>query len=316
MSIPSHRLVRVAAGVLACCVSVPLLAQSAGSQSQSSNQQIHNAQIHTGATAEPSSAQTNSSEVNSTLENESTTPPPPLTVESHEGFWGHLNPFARKSWVQRDLAPVKGRLNELDQVTARDRQNISDVDARAQAGIAKARNTAEQADQAATTAGNTANQAQQLAQQASARTNAIGTAVKNLDQYQTVSRVVIRFHGSTAALGENSRQALDQLANNIQNQPGYLIDVRGYTRRRGTAGVSESHRMALAVTRYLVTERKIPLYRIHEIGLGNTPATGSDWSIPRSGGVVEVTLMNNGLSNLRASNAEASASKPGTGMSR
>ncbi len=29
----------------------------------------------------------------------------PLKPDTHEGFWGHLNPFARKKYVQRQLGP-------------------------------------------------------------------------------------------------------------------------------------------------------------------------------------------------------------------
>ena len=64
---------------------------------------------------------------------------PPLETQSHEGFWGHMNPMARKKWVNRQLNPVKDRLNELDQVSAANARDIKDVDARAQAGIPRLR---------------------------------------------------------------------------------------------------------------------------------------------------------------------------------
>ena len=40
----------------------------------------------------------------------------PLQDQSKEGFWGHMNPFARKKWVNRQTAPIKDQVNELDQV--------------------------------------------------------------------------------------------------------------------------------------------------------------------------------------------------------
>ncbi|HUZ05430.1 MAG TPA: hypothetical protein VMU62_08725, partial [Acidobacteriaceae bacterium] len=54
----------------------------------------------------------------------------PLQTKSHEGFWGHLNPLARKKWVNRQVTPVKDRLNELDQLSATNSQQIKDLDAR------------------------------------------------------------------------------------------------------------------------------------------------------------------------------------------
>ena len=35
----------------------------------------------------------------------------PLEMESKEGFWGHVNPFARKKWVNRQVDPIKDRTN-------------------------------------------------------------------------------------------------------------------------------------------------------------------------------------------------------------
>jgi hypothetical protein len=133
--------IRIATAILATFAAVPLLAQTSGA--------ANNAQIQTGTSASGSQA------VYATGQ--------PLTTQSHEGFWGHLNPMARKKWVHRQVDPVKDRLNELDQISATNAREIKDVDSRAQAGISKASQEAQLADQHATTAGTTANQAQQLA---------------------------------------------------------------------------------------------------------------------------------------------------------
>jgi outer membrane protein OmpA-like peptidoglycan-associated protein len=299
----SKNLVRIATLVLAASTALPLLAQTADQNPAS------NAQIQTGTSTAASTSG------NASM---SATGQPPLETQSHEGFWGHMNPMARKKWVNRQLNPVKDRLNELDQVSAANARDIKDVDSRAQAGISKAQNTADQADQHATAAGNTANQAQQTAQQASTETATIGTAVSNMDQYQTVTSVEIRFRSSSSPLGQNSKDALDQLVSQLQGQRGYLIDVQGYSTLRGQAGITASHNMASAVTRYLVTDRQVPLYKIRQIGLGNAPLTVSDSSKSHPGSVVEVTLMHNSLSTLSASNLGASttgAAQSGTAQS-
>ena len=89
----------------------------------------------------------------------------PLPAKSNEGFWGKMNPLARKKWVNRQVAPVKDRLNELDQLQAKNANDIKDVDARAQAGIHQAQTTADAANQQALQASTQAGQAQQLARQ-------------------------------------------------------------------------------------------------------------------------------------------------------
>ena len=38
---------------------------------------------------------------------------PALQPDTHEGFWGKINPFARKKYVQRQTAPIRDRVNEL-----------------------------------------------------------------------------------------------------------------------------------------------------------------------------------------------------------
>jgi len=34
----------------------------------------------------------------------------PLQYESHQGFWGKVNPFARKKYVQRQTQPIRDRI--------------------------------------------------------------------------------------------------------------------------------------------------------------------------------------------------------------
>src|ERR1700743_1270681 len=110
----------------------------------------------------------------------------PLPAKSTEGFWGKMNPLARKKWVNRQVEPGKDRLNEMDHLTAKNENDIKDVDIRAQAGIHQAQSTADAANQQAQQASTQAGQAQTMAQQANAKTSQLNTTVTNLDQYQQV----------------------------------------------------------------------------------------------------------------------------------
>src|SRR3984885_11444839 len=71
----------------------------------------------------------------------------PLEQQSKEGFWGHVNPFARKKWVNRQVSPIKDQVNELDQLQSKNANDIKDVDSRSQAGIRNAMTAASVADQ-------------------------------------------------------------------------------------------------------------------------------------------------------------------------
>ncbi len=98
--------------------------------------------------------------------------------ETHEGFWGKVNPFARKKYVQRQVQPMQDRVNELDELTASNAKQIKDVDSRAQQGIQLASAKADQADQHAIDAGNKAQTAQQTADQANTRLTTRGAGCR------------------------------------------------------------------------------------------------------------------------------------------
>ncbi len=225
---------------------------------------------------------------------------PPLAVQSNEGFWGHLNPFARKKWVKRQLAPVEDRLNELDELSSSNARAIKDVDARAQAGIQHAQSTADAASQQAAAASGVAQEAQLASQQSAARTKQIGVTVANLDDYQAVSETEIRFRPGQTALNAKAKEALDGIAASLQGSKGYLIEVKGFSSTRGQAGIETSQHLANSVVRYLVEQHDVPVYRIHLAGLGN--ATHADTNgLIEGGNSVYVTLVHNSLAALNSS---------------
>jgi outer membrane protein OmpA-like peptidoglycan-associated protein len=232
----------------------------------------------------------------------------PLSTQSKEGFWGKVNPMARKKWVNRQVNPVKDRLNELDQLTAKNASDIKDVDTRAQAGIKQAQSTADQANQQAQQASTQANQAQQTATQASTQTAQLNTTVSNLDQYQQIADMEIHFRSVQTTLNDKAKAALDQVATQLQGQKGYIVEVQGYSQSHGQVGIQRSQSMADAVVRYLVIDHQIPVYRIYRVGMGNAPHdTTAD--AHTGGTVVHVTLMHNSLAAL---NTPASAANGGS----
>ncbi len=228
----------------------------------------------------------------------------PLTYERKEGFWGHLNPFARKKYVNRQLDPVRGRVNELDELTAKNAKMIADVDARATEGIRNAMSKANEADTHALDAGTRANQAQQTAQQAHARIATVEDTVSKIDQYQPITQAEIRFRAGQNALSKNAKDALDQMATSLKNQKGYIVEVQGFSPGNGTTAIENSREMAQMVVRYLVLNHEIPVYRIYTVGMGNAPIEAEDGKIHRQkGGKVEISLLKNGLGDLNANNA-------------
>ncbi len=217
----------------------------------------------------------------------------PLAPQTHEGFWGKVNPFARKKYVQRQVQPIQDRVNELDELTASNGKQIKDVDARAQQGIQMASAKANEADQHAIDAGNKAQMAQQTATTANTRLTTVEQVVGNIDQYKASTQTEIRFRAGQSALSENAKSALDELATPLKDQRGYIVEVQGFSSGRGQAAIATSQKMADSVVRYLVLNHDIPVYRIYVVGMGNAPVPTADTD-PKakrtSGGRVVISL--------------------------
>jgi len=227
----------------------------------------------------------------------------PLQPEAREGFWGRVNPFARKKYVARQTEPIRDRINELDELTAANSKNIKDTDARAQQGIQLASSKANEADQHAIEAGNKAQAAQQTAQQANTRLTTVEQVVTNIDQYQPSTQTEIIFKSGQTVLSKNAKSALDEMATPLKSQRGYVVEVQGFASGHGQAAIANSQKMAESVVRYLVLNHDIPVYRIYLVGMGNAPipstASNTETKPKRiTGGRVEVSLLKNNLEQL------------------
>jgi outer membrane protein OmpA-like peptidoglycan-associated protein len=274
----------VVALFVACLLSLPALAQQQPASSTPSDQSQ--------AASTPS---TNSGD--------SATGKAPLQYESRQGFWGKVNPFARKKYVQRQTQPIRDRVNELYELTSANSKMIKDVDSRATQGIQMASTKANEADQHAVDAGNKANQAQTTATQANTRLTTVETVVSNIDQYKSTNQTEIRFRAGQTVLSEAAKQAIDQMATPVKSQRGYIIEVQGFSSGKGQTAIATSRKMADAVVRYLVENHEIPVYRIYVLGMGNAPAqtaTAENGEKPKrmSGGRVEISLLKNDLEQL------------------
>jgi outer membrane protein OmpA-like peptidoglycan-associated protein len=199
---------------------------------------------------------------------------------SNQDFWdgdqpslGSLifHPFATKEYVRRHVQPIRDQVNELDEITAANGKMIKDVDARAQHGIQLVSDKANLADGHASDAANKAQMAQQRAAALVTRLAADETRVGNIDQYKSEAQTEIRFRPGQTVLSKQAKDALDDMASQLKNQHGYIIEVQGFSSGRGQAAIANSRKMADSVLRYMVLNYQIPVYRIYVIGMGNAP---------------------------------------------
>jgi len=203
------------------------------------------------------------------------------------------HPFASKKYVQRQVTPIRDRINELDQLTSENSRRIKDVDTRSQQGVQLASEKASLADQHATDAANKAQSAQTAAGMASTRVSTAEQMVGNLDQYKGSAQTEIRFRPGQSVLSKTAKEALDEMAVALKDQRGYIIEVRGFAVGKGQTAVRSSQKMADSVVRYLVLTHNIPVYRIYVMSMGNTAVSGE--TKHTSGARVEVNVLRNDL---------------------
>ncbi len=180
---------------------------------------------------------------------------------------------ATKKYVKQSVDPVS---NKVDQVATQTNQQGQTLDAtrkdveRNQQDISATRETARAADARAGDAMNAANSAGAKADKNSRDLSELRNTVANLDDYKPASEVVVPFGFNKYTLTTEGKSELDKLGQTKDQWKRYFIAVEGFTDRTGTDSYNDvlSRRRADKVVQYLVAKYDIPVYRIHQIGLG------------------------------------------------
>jgi len=185
---------------------------------------------------------------------------------------------ASKKYVRNETTPLINKTNELDDLTAKNSRDIKDVDARVQAGLQQVNAKTAEVDQKALAAGKSADAAQTTATAAVQRVDALTNTVLNLDNYRPVAETSVHFGFDKDNLTKKAKEALDQLAADIQNTKGYLITVEGATDAVGSEDYNYglSQRRADSVIQYLASEHNVPAHKIYLIGLGKDKPVDSN----------------------------------------
>lgn len=268
--------------------------------------QLFSTLLLSAALALPGFAQQTNSTATAAPASQSATAHEALPADTPKDFWDGddpnfvnlvTHPFASKKYVQRQVGPIRDRINELDELTSENGKTIKDVDARASQGIQLASEKSSLADQHASDASNKAQLAQTAAGQVATRVSTEEQVVGNLDQYKGSGQTEIRFRPGQTVLSKAAKDALDEMAAPLKDQRSYIVEVRGFAPGRGTAAIASSQKMADSVVRYLVLNHQIPVYRIYSMSMGSAPVAGADGTMAKvtSGGRVEVSVMKNDL---------------------
>src|SRR5262249_16691221 len=139
--------------------------------------------------------------------------------------------------------------------------------------------------------------------------------IANLDDYRQVGEATVLFKFNSAALTDEGKQALDQMAGSkVGTMKTYFVAIEGFTDKIGPAdyNLDLSRRRAQAVQTYLVGQKNGPVYRIQIVGLGkdkplNDQKTRDDRSKNRR---VEISLFSADESRQAKSAPTASSATP------
>jgi outer membrane protein OmpA-like peptidoglycan-associated protein len=191
---------------------------------------------------------------------------------------------ATKKYVQSTTAPIQAKVDQVGEQTGRNGQQIEDtrnqvkqVDEKAQTGISAAQERAGAADQHAVLADQhageaktTADQANKLGEKNSQELTGLRNVVANIDDYKLQTTVAVPFGFNKYELSADAKAELDTVAGEVKSGKRFFIAVEGYTDATGSKAYNEalSRRRADKVVAYLVAKHDIPIYRIHMIGLG------------------------------------------------
>ncbi len=214
---------------------------------------------------------------------------------------------ATKGYVRNQVTPINNKIDELNDITAKNTQGIQDADSKADQGIT----AANAADQKASAAGDSADQANQKASRLGTGLNGLQGTVENLDNYKPVANTTIQFATNKAILTKADQQMLDEFAQQIGQQKHYIVQVQGFTDATGSVEYNNqlSRRRADAVIQYLAAKYNVPPYRIYLIGLGkdNPVAQNTSAAGRAKNRRVDVQLLTNSLES-----ASAQSTPPGS----
>lgn len=155
--------------------------------------------------------------------------------------------------VEANVTPVENRVGEAESRLGQVEQNSQRLSGQLDE-LAAVSNAARGGAKAA----------QETADAAIGGVNATNERISALDDYQVQNNTSILFRVGSATLSPQSRQQLDQIAQQALQAKGYVLEVSGFASADGSTEANRrlSQRRADTVIRYLVENHQIPLRRI------------------------------------------------------
>ena len=165
--------------------------------------------------------------------------------------------------VNERVTPLENRTGELEETSRRNTQEIS----RISRDVEEVRGRADRAQQAA-------DRAASAAEQANTRVTGVEQSVtdlrSNLDKYTLQKTVTVLFDVNRAELTPEAVSTLNQLASQIKDRNGFVLEIQGFASSDGDPQKNErlSQARSEAVKKYMADALNIPLFRMFIVGFG------------------------------------------------
>jgi outer membrane protein OmpA-like peptidoglycan-associated protein len=174
---------------------------------------------------------------------------------------------ATKKYVRNRIAervqPLENRTSELEETSRRNTSQISQLNSQLSDVTNKVGKAQDTADRAAASA-----------EQANSRITGIESNVEdirnNLDKYAVQNTTMVFFRPGSVSLTNEAMAQLDQLAGQITDWNGVVLEITGYgdTVRSSRYNDSLAQSRADSVERYLADRHNIPIMRMYALGFG------------------------------------------------
>jgi outer membrane protein OmpA-like peptidoglycan-associated protein len=170
--------------------------------------------------------------------------------------------YARNG-VNVRMAPLEQRTGELEETSRRNTQDIG----RLGEDVKDLRGRADRAQSQADAAVARANDANNRVSNAG---ESVEDLRSNIDKFSLQNTATVNFKFDSYELTPEAAAALDQLAAQIKDRDGFILEIEGFADSIGTDRYNNllTQRRADAVRRYLAEQHSIALFRMHILGFG------------------------------------------------
>jgi outer membrane protein OmpA-like peptidoglycan-associated protein len=166
--------------------------------------------------------------------------------------------------IETNEGEIKEVRDEVDKKVSGVDSRVSALDTRTNQGMNSLKGDVQNVDQRAS-------QAQSAADRAANGVNTLDQKFQNRNQFTTSDEKAVQFKFNSATLDKQYTDTLDEIASTLMQNPDAIVVLEGRTDSAGAKdyNLRLGERRIETVKHYLVVEKGVPVYKIHEISFGS-----------------------------------------------